>query len=163
MIKEIWEYNNKIFIFGNGGSAATASHFKNDLEKYGSQFAYKRLTINCLNDNIPLITAIANDENFENIFLNQLQSKVEENDLVIAISTSGRSRNVIKAVTYAKLHGAKIIGMTGNDGELLKTLSNLSLHTDIEDAGNIEDIHMIMCHTIASVIHDYFKILREKT
>lgn len=158
VIKTTLEKDGRIYVFGNGGSAATASHFKNDLEKYGCMYAKKILQVECLNDNVPLITALANDLSYSDIFQYQLFSKINSNDIVIAISTSGNSSNVIKAVAYAKSHGASIIGMTGGTGGTLREFADISLHTSILGADNIEDVHSVMCHTIASALHDIFKI-----
>jgi len=146
--------NGIIYCFGNGGSAATASHFKNDLEKYACLNADTKLKVNCLNDNIPIITAVANDIAYEDIFKFQIYNRLNPEDIIIAISTSGNSQNVIKAVSYAREQGNTIIGMTGGNGGQLKKLSNISLHTNIELATNIEDIHSIMCHTIASTLYE---------
>lgn len=146
-----------IYICGNGGSAATASHFKNDLEKFGCAKADTKLKVVCLNDNIPIMTAVANDISYDDIFSFQIDKRLKSDDLLIAISTSGNSKNIIQAVNCAHRHHIKVIGMTGGSGGQLKSLADLLLHTNIEGAANIEDIHSIMCHTIATVLNEILK------
>lgn len=158
MINTAVENGGTIYIFGNGGSAATASHLRNDIEKYGCMFADRPAKVDCLSDNIPLITAIANDISYNDIFSYQLFGKLKRKDVIIAISTSGNSCNVIKAVQYAKRYHVPIIAMTGGNGGQLKPYADLSLHTDINGADNIEDIHSVMCHSITHALHNSFKI-----
>ena len=105
----------------------------------------------CLNDNISSIIAIANDIGFEEVFRFQLLNKLEKGDIIIAISGSGNSRNIINAVEYAKSQGNKIIGMTGLEGGTLKELSDISLHVDVMSMQITEDIHMIFDHLIMSI------------
>ena len=115
-ITQCRERGGKIFTIGNGGSAATASHMVVDFGKGANECmkdAEKKFCIECLSDNTPTITAIANDFSYEDIFLRQLQNKLTSNDLLIAISGSGNSRNIIKAVEYAKNIGASVVGITG--------------------------------------------------
>lgn len=143
-----------IYVCGNGGSAATASHLKNDLEKFACAHSNVTLKVVCLNDNIPIITAIANDISYYSIFSFQIDKKLKPEDLLIAISTSGNSLNIINAVKIAHEQNIEVIGMTGDSGGQLKTLADLCLHTDIKGAENIEDIHSIMCHTIAKALSE---------
>lgn len=143
---------NKIFIIGNGGSAATASHMANDLGVGLKRREIISFNISSLTDNTPAITAIANDIGYENIFYSQLKNVIKENDVLIAISCSGNSENIIKAVKYAKEENAKIIGITGFDGGELKKLSDINFHIDTQKAqyGIVEDAHMILDHIIYS-------------
>lgn len=144
--------NSKIFVLGNGGSSATASHMVNDLGVGLSRRKIRNFDIVSLADNTPVVTAIANDIGYENIFLAQLENKLTKNDVIIAISCSGNSENILKAVNYAKSIGATIIGMTGFDGGELKKISDISFHVQTENAqyGLVEDVHMILDHMIYS-------------
>lgn len=150
-------YNNNgtIYICGNGGSAATASHFVCDFNKGVSEKYNTKFNFICLNDNTPTIMAIANDISYDDIFSFQLRNKFKEGDLLIAISGSGNSKNIIKAVEYAKECGNKVIGITGFDGGMLKTLSDYKLHVNIDDMQIAEDVHMIFDHMIMRVLINY--------
>lgn len=143
---------NKIFIIGNGGSAATASHMANDLGVGLKRRDIISFNIDSLTDNTPAITAIANDIGYENIFYSQLKNVIKKNDVLIAISCSGNSQNIIKAVNYSKQQNAKIIGVTGFDGGELKKLSDINFHINTQKAqyGIVEDAHMILDHIIYS-------------
>lgn len=153
LIMETYSANKRIYIFGNGGSSATASHFQNDFNKGISEYVETKFNFNCLNDNVATLMAIANDIGFEEVFRFQLRNKLENGDLVVAISGSGNSKNVINAVEYAKEHGNKIIGLTGYRGGKLKELSDVSLHADVMSMQVTEDIHMIFDHLIMSVFY----------
>ena len=137
-----------IYVMGNGGSSATASHFVCDFAKgvyLGAGLPFK---MQCLSDNTPIVTAISNDIGYEDIFEFQLRGKVQEGDLVLAISGSGNSENVIRAVEYAKDHGAVIVGMTGYSGGRLMGLSDFKLHVPVDNMQIVEDIHMMFDHLI---------------
>ncbi len=141
-----------IYIIGNGGSAATASHMVNDLGAGLTRRDIKNLHIESLSDNTAVCTAIANDTGYENIFYYQLKNKITTNDLLIAISCSGNSQNIIKAANYAKDLKIPIVGITGFDGGTLKQISNINFHTQTtpEQYGLVEDLHMILNHIIYS-------------
>lgn len=143
---------NIVYIVGNGGSAATASHMVNDLGVGLKRRNLKNLNIVSLADNTPVCTAIANDIGYDNVFYMQLKNCIRPDDIVIAISCSGNSPNIIKAVKYAKECHAKVIGLTGFDGGELKSLSDINFHvqTDKGEYGLVEDIHMIFDHLIYS-------------
>lgn len=153
LLEESLEKERCIYIFGNGGSSATASHFQNDFNKGISEHTEKKFRFNCLNDNIPTIMAVANDIGFEEVFRFQLVGKLTPNDIIIAISGSGNSANVINAVTYAKEQGCKVIGLTGYNGGRLKELSDVSLHAPVQSMQITEDIHMIFDHLMMSVFY----------
>lgn len=142
-----------IYIFGNGGSAATASHFQNDFNKGISEYTEKKFRFICLNDNVPTITAIANDIGYGEIYRQQLLGRVGEEDLVIAVSGSGNSENVINAVKYAKDQGALIIGLTGYQGGCLGTLCDIHVNAGVNSLQITEDIHMILDHLIMSILY----------
>lgn len=113
LLEETREIGSNVYVFGNGGSAATALHMENDFNKGVSEKLEKKYHFQCINANIATIMAIANDNGYERVFEQQLENKLTEDDVIIAISGSGNSENVIRAVQYAKTKGCKIIGMTG--------------------------------------------------
>ena len=151
-VVDAYNRDGNIYIFGNGGSAATASHFKNDFNKGISEYLDKKFNFVCLNDNIATVMAIANDLGYENIFEFQLKGKLKRNDLVIAISGSGNSENVIKAIEYAKQQGIKTVGITGYDGGKLAKMVDISFNAPVNDMQITEDVHMILDHLMMSVL-----------
>lgn len=142
-----------IWVMGNGGSAATASHFVCDFSKgvYSSP-AGRRYDFRCLSDNTPIFTAIANDISYDDVFYLQLKDLLKPDDLVIAISGSGNSKNIIKAAEYTKSVGATLLGITGYDGGKLLPLSDFSLHVPVNDMQISEDVHMIFDHMIMKLL-----------
>ena len=153
LIMEAFEGQNTIYVFGNGGSSATASHFQNDFNKGVSEHTEKKFNFLCLNDNIATLMAIANDIGFEDVFKFQLEGHLKKGDLIVAISGSGSSPNIIRAVEYAKSLGHKVIGLTGFEGGKLRVLSDVSLHAPINSMQVTEDIHMIFDHLLMSVFY----------
>lgn len=157
-LREAYDEDRQIFVFGNGGSAVTASHFTCDLNKDVSQGLQKRFKVICLNDNIPTLLAYANDNAYENIFVEQLKNFIREKDLVIGISASGNSNNVIKAIKFANEFGAETFGLTGfSGGELVKT-AKTSLVVPVNDMQKIEDTHLVIIHVI---VQAFRKSLRD--
>lgn len=148
-----------LFICGNGGSGANASHFCEDLGK--STLAREefeddqvpRLKVMSLTDNTPYILAWANDEGFDRIFVEQLKNFAEPGDLLWAISGSGNSANVLRAVQWARKHGVKTWGMTGYDGGRLKQIADDVVHVPLDDMGMVESIHLTVFHW---VLNDVF-------
>lgn len=132
----------QVFVFGNGGSAATASHIATDWCKTAERKGKKLLRCLSLNDNVPFMTAIGNDLGYDEVFARQLRNFVGRGDVVVIISGSGNSPNVIKAAKYAKSRGATTIGMTGFTGGKLRRLVDICLHIDSDQYGVIEDLHM---------------------
>ena len=155
LLLEVWECRGRIYIFGNGGSASTASHFQNDFNKGVSEHTEKKFRFHCLNDNIATIMAIANDIGYDEVFRFQLQGQLEPGDIVIAISGSGNSKNVINAVEYARSQGNKVIGITGYDGGKLMKLSDVSLHAPVNSMQITEDIHMVFDHLMMSMFYKH--------
>ena len=142
--------NRIIFVIGNGGSAANASHFAVDLANGTkiSRDSIKRVKALSLTDNIPFISALGNDEGYENIFEQQLKTFASEGDVLIAISGSGNSPNIIKAVEWGNKNGLVTIGITGFDGGLLHKINKLSLHVPLNDMCTAESIHSVILHYI---------------
>lgn len=143
----------RIYICGNGGSAATASHYQNDFNKGVSEHIEVPFRFYCLNDNVATIMAIANDIGYEEVFRFQLRGNLDPNDILIAISCSGNSLNIINAVEYAKAKGNKVIGMTGYSGGKLKELADISLHVPVNSMQITEDIHMAFDHLMMSMFY----------
>jgi D-sedoheptulose 7-phosphate isomerase len=144
---------SRIYIIGNGGSAATASHMANDLGAAGlRRRGIRNFDVTSLTDNNAVITAIANDIGYDNIFYMQMEGLLKPEDVIIAISCSGNSPNVVKASEYAKTIDCTIIGVTGFDGGRLREISDISFHIDAPkgEYGLVEDVHMILDHIIYS-------------
>jgi D-sedoheptulose 7-phosphate isomerase len=153
LIRRTFERKKKIYIFGNGGSAATASHFQNDFNKGLSEHTDAKFNFVCLSDNIATVMAIANDIGYDEIFRFQLRGRLEDGDIVMAISGSGNSPNVIHAVEFARSRRNSVIGLTGYCGGRLKELSDISLHVPIQSMQITEDVHMIFDHLMMSVFY----------
>jgi D-sedoheptulose 7-phosphate isomerase len=141
-----------IFILGNGGSAATASHFACDLGKNTISPGVTRFRVVPLTDNMPLITAWANDTAYDNVFVEQLDALVKPGDVVIGISGSGNSENVLRAIRLANERGAVTVGMCGFDGGQLNDLVALSVHVSHFNMEQIEDAHMILEHMLCTTL-----------
>ncbi len=151
-----------VYTCGNGGSASTATHMVCDFGKGTCYDLDKKFHFVCLNDNIPTIMAIANDDSYDNIFVYQLKDRLTRNDLLLAISGSGNSHNIIKAVDYAKEVGTKIIGVTGyNGGKLLKA-ADYHLHAPIDDMQITEDVHLIFNHMMMKIFWQYLHEINGK-
>lgn len=155
LLLKAFENGNTIYIFGNGGSSATASHFQNDFNKGVSEHTEKKFNFLCLNDNVATMMAVANDIGFEEVFRFQLRGHLKPGDLVVAISGSGNSANVINAVEYAKECGNQIIGLTGFGGGKLRELSDVSLHVPVNSMQITEDVHMVFDHLMMSVFYRF--------
>jgi len=144
--------DRQVFIMGNGGSAATASHFACDLAKGTLLPGKPRFRVIALTDNMPLFSAYANDIGYEHVFAEQLASLVREGDVVIGISCSGNSANVLNAIELAKSMRAITIGFTGFDGGELKGLVDICIHIPSDCMEQVEDIHLMLEHLICTCI-----------
>jgi len=142
------ENKKHIFVCGNGGSASTASHFACDIVKGASFQREERFRIMALTDSLPTITAYSNDVGYECVFAEQLQNFAQPGDILMAISGSGNSPNVLRAVEYGNSIGCKTIALTGRDGGKLGPLAQLNIQVPVPHMGRIEDAHMIVCHMI---------------
>lgn len=157
LVAQAYRNDKHIYIIGNGGSASTASHMACDLGKGAltdiNDLKEKRLRVISLTDNVALISAYANDTSYEEIFVQQLRNFLEKDDLIIAISGSGNSKNVLNAVLYAKKIGAKVVGLSGfHTGGKLAEMANLSIIVDSNYYGPIEDIHGMIGHLVAAAL-----------
>lgn len=155
ILEHAYHKNRRIFMFGNGGSGATASHFCEDLGKgtLNGKKDIKRFKTISLTDNTPYILAVANDEGYDMIFLEQLRNLAEPGDVAIGISGSGNSPNVLRAIEYANKNSMITVGMTGFDGGKLRKLAHHIVHIPIRDMGVTECVHSIIAHYIT----DYFR------
>lgn len=135
-----------IYVMGNGGSGATASHWVCDMNKGASYGHARRFKMICLNDNFSTVMAYSNDVSYEAIFEEQLKNFLRPGDLVIGISGSGNSPNVIRAIEYANANGGRTIGMTGYSGGALKEKAQISIHFPVHDMQMVEDLHMMAAH-----------------
>lgn len=161
LLLDALETGNRIYIMGNGGSAATASHYAADFNKGLSFGKARRFRVHCLNDNYPTVMAYANDVSYEDVFVEQLRNFLEPGDVVIAISGSGNSRNVLKAIDYANMNGAVTVGLTGYDGGELKRRAGHSVHVPIDDMQITEDLHMVLDHLLYAVFEAYLPRARQ--
>jgi D-sedoheptulose 7-phosphate isomerase len=159
LLYRAWDEGRFVYVFGNGGSGTTATHICEDLAKSTlretdlQDETRKRLKIISLTDNLGWILAVGNDVGYEDIFVQQLMNYGREGDLVIAISGSGNSRNVLKAVDWANRHGLITFGLTGFQGGQLKSTQHDGLHVDLHDMGMVESLHLCVFHW---VLNDVF-------
>lgn len=140
--------DRQIFVFGNGGSAANASHFITDLGKGSSDKVGKRFRCLSLNDNVSWLTALGNDYAYEDVFVRQLENYARPGDLVMVMSVSGNSPNVVKAVEWAKREGVFTIALVGGKRGRLADLADIPVVIDSHHYGRVEDAHMAICHMI---------------
>jgi D-sedoheptulose 7-phosphate isomerase len=154
-----YQERRMVFVCGNGGSGSNASHFCEDMgkctlrrEDYDND-KKKRLRILSLTDNTPYILAWANDEGFERVFAEQLKNLASPGDLLIAISGSGNSPNILRAVDWANRNGLKTFGCTGFDGGKLRKLAHQGLHVSLDDMGIVESIHLTAFHWVVDHLH----------
>lgn len=144
----------QIFIMGNGGSASTATHFVCDLAKNTRHSGWPHYKVIGLTDNMAVFSAYANDEGYENVFSQQLANLVMPEDIVIAISASGNSKNVLNGVLFAKSQNAVTIGFTGFDGGSLASLVDLNLHVNSSIIEHVEDLHLVLEHIIVKSLKE---------
>ena len=148
-----YEAGGTIYICGNGGSASTASHLANDFNKGISEFVEKKFRVNCLNDNVATLMSISNDIGYEEVFRFQLKNKLAPQDLVIGISGSGNSGNIVNAIAYAKECGVKTAGFCGYGGGKLKELADVCFHVKLNNKQIVEDMHLNLNHQRMKVIN----------
>ncbi len=142
----------RIFICGNGGSASTAAHLECDFNKGISYDQEIKYDIECLSDNVPMMMAIANDLGYEDIFVEPLKNKLKRGDVVIGISGSGNSENVVKATIYANTIGADTIAFTGYGGGQLKKIAKYNIHVQIDNMQIVEDVHLVLDHMMMYIL-----------
>ena len=152
LLKDAYHHDRQVFFMGNGGSGSTASHFICDLNKGVSYGRSKRFRGISLNDNLATITAYANDVAYEDVFVEQLKNFLRPGDLVVGISGSGNSPNVLKAIAYANGLGAHTVGLCGFDGGKLARTVRTPLLAPVHDMQKAEDIHMILLHVVMQLL-----------
>lgn len=159
LLHNAWENGNRVFICGNGGSASTATHFMCDLAKTTLVPGKKRFIVECLNDNIPLMLALVNDEGFENLYSEQLLSKYRKGDVLICISVHGGagedraglwSQNLMKAMQFVHDNGGTTIGFSGFDGGPMKELADACIVVPANSTPQVESFHVVLEHMICS-------------
>lgn len=148
LLLSAYREKRQIFVAGNGGSAGTANHFSCDFGKNAVKSQTDRPKILSLSANIEVLTALGNDFSYADVFTEQLKNQMNDGDVILLISASGNSPNVVSAAEYVKSRGGKVIGMTGFSGGKLKELSDVSLHIACESYEESEDLHMILTHMI---------------
>ena len=144
-----------IFIMGNGGSAATASHYVCDFNKGISLGKEKMFKFICLNDNVPTMMAYANDLSYADVFVGPLKNFMQAGDIVIGISGSGNSENVVRAIQYANDNGGVTVGLTGYSGGKIKQLCKYNVHVPVNDMQITEDLHMVLDHCMMKILCQY--------
>lgn len=154
IFKQARSEHKHIFLIGNGGSAATASHFANDLLKSTVAEGKPRMKVIALTDSIPIMLAYANDCGYETIFAEQLDALAAPGDMLVAFSGSGRSPNVIRALDLARQRGLTTIGFTGRDGGQMQERCDICLVVPCQPMEQIEDVHVVLTHLIYSAIRD---------
>lgn len=158
VLMQAHETGRAVFLFGNGGSAALASHMACDLGKGTAEVASKRSRVLSLTDNVALITAWANDINYEDVFSEQLKNQLQPGDVALAISTSGNSPNVLRALQVAKSLGAITIGLTGFEGGKARPLCDLCIVVPSDNTQIIEDLHSVLAHGMFSVLRTRLQV-----
>ena len=152
VLEEARLQGRQVFIMGNGGSASTATHFVCDLAKNTRQEGLPHYRAIGLTDNMAIFSAYANDEGYETVFANQLANLIHPGDIVIGISASGNSKNVLNAVVEAHKHRAMVIGFSGFDGGKLAGMVDINIHVDSHVIEHVEDIHLMLEHMIVRAI-----------
>jgi D-sedoheptulose 7-phosphate isomerase len=164
VVLRAYEQNRTVFVFGNGGSAASASHMMVDMNKgTGEAVAGKRLKVMALTDNVPLLTAWANDSSYEKVFAEQLKNFVQSGDVAFAISGSGNSANVVLALQAARERGAVTVGISGYSGGKMKPHCDVCAVVPSDNMQMIEDMHHAILHSIFIAVREGMASARPKT
>src|SRR6476620_3137502 len=148
LLVETFKNERQIFVFGNGGSAANASHFATDLGKGSSDKVGRRFRVLSLNDNVSWLTALGNDYAYEDTFVRQLENYARPGDFVLVLSVSGNSPNVVKAVQWAREHGVHTAALVGGKRGKLAEIADEPIVIDTPHYGRAEDAHMAICHLL---------------
>lgn len=158
LLIEAHKKGSRVFTAGNGGSSATASHIVCDFNKGISANTEEKFEMVCLSDSISTLTAIANDYDYDQVFVFPLKGRMKKGDILIAISGSGKSKNILNAAEYTKSIGNKVIAFTGYDGGPLYKMADVNIHLPLKDMQKAEDAHMILLHLISRAIADRYGI-----
>jgi len=161
MLFDAWKNGNHVYTCGNGGSASTATHFACDLIKTTAVAGKRGLKAECLNDNVPLVLALINDDGFDNLFSEQLKTKAQDSDILICISVHGGSgedkaglwsQNLLKAMSYMQEINGKTIGLSGFDGGAMKEIADVSIVVPVKSTPHVESFHLVLEHLICSCL-----------
>lgn len=164
ILDEAREKGNKVFIIGNGGSASTATHFACDLNKYTSVEGKKRFRAISLEDNAALMTALVNDEGWDNVYSYQLENLMDDGDCLVAVSVHGGSgkdkaalwsQNLLKAVKMVQSRGGKVVGLVGFDGGALREVADACIIVPINSTPQVEGFHLVLTHLVCSFIREH--------
>jgi D-sedoheptulose 7-phosphate isomerase len=163
ILYEAWKNDKQVFIIGNGGSASTATHFASDLNKWVSEKAERRFRAHALVDNIPLVSALTNDNGWSEVYSDQLRNFFRKGDVLVAISVHGGSgsdkaglwsQNLLKAVKYAKDNGGKVVGLSGFDGGVLCKAADACIVVPANSTPQVEGMHPVLTHLMGEQLHD---------
>ena len=163
LLFDAWKKDKRVYICGNGGSASTATHFACDLVKTTAVAGKRGFKAECLNDNVPLVLALINDDGFDNLFSEQLKTKAQEGDILICISVHGGSgsdkaglwsQNLLRAMSYIQEIGGKSIGLSGFDGGAMKEIADVSIVVPTDSTPHVESFHLVIEHLICSCLRE---------
>jgi D-sedoheptulose 7-phosphate isomerase len=163
LLYQAWKDGKQVFIAGNGGSASTATHFTCDLAKFTSVEGKRRFKVICLNDNIPLVSALTNDLGWDSVYYEQLRNLMNNGDVLIVISVHGGSgadkagvwsQNLLKAAKYVQDNGGKVIGLAGFDGGALKQVADACIVAPVDSTPQVEGFHVVLTHLLCAGLRD---------
>jgi len=163
ILHDAWKNDRQVFVFGNGGSASTSTHFACDLNKWVSDKAERKFRAFALVDNIPLVSALTNDNGWNDVYSEQLRNFFRKGDVVVAISVHGGSgadkagpwsQNLLKAVKYAMDNGGKVIGLSGFDGGVLKRVADACIVVPANSTPHVEGMHLVLTHLMCEQLRD---------
>jgi D-sedoheptulose 7-phosphate isomerase len=163
LLYSAWKNDNQVFVIGNGGSASTATHFACDLNKWVSDEAERKYRAFALVDNIPLVSALTNDNGWSDVYIEQLRNFLRKGDVLVAISVHGGSgsdkagpwsQNLLKAVKYVKDNGGKVVGLSGFDGGVLKTAADACIVVPASSTPHVEGMHLVLTHLISEQLRE---------
>ncbi len=157
-ILEAYEAEGTIYVCGNGGSASTASHMANDFNKGISEYVEKKFRFYSLTDNVATMLSIANDISYDEMFRFQLRGRLRKGDVVIGISGSGNSMNVVNALSYAKEQGIRTIAVCGYSGGKIREIADVVFHVNVNNMQIVEDVHLILNHMLMNVVQRLWDI-----
>ena len=157
-ILRAYEAEGTIYVCGNGGSASTASHMANDFNKGISEYVEKKFRFYSLTDNVATMLSIANDISYDEMFRFQLRGRLRPEDLVIGISGSGNSMNVVNALSYAKEQGVQTVAGCGYAGGKIKQIADIAFHVNVNNMQIVEDVHLILNHLLMNVLQRLWNI-----
>ncbi len=163
LLLDAWKEGKQVFIAGNGGSASTATHFTCDLAKFTAVEGKQRFRVICLNDNIPLVSALTNDLGWENVYFEQLRNLMNKGDMLIVISVHGGSgadkagvwsQNLLKAAKFVQDNGGKVLGLAGFDGGALRQVADVCVVAPVNSTPQVEGFHVVLTHLLCAGLRE---------